>query len=485
MIGFRFTFTHLHLFTFKIMATISFYGGVGSVTGSKYLLESNGKKVLVDCGLFQGLKELRERNWQDPPFRADEIDAVIITHAHIDHTGYLPRLVKLGFAGKVFTSRATGDLLKILLPDSGRLQQEEADYRNRHSLTKHSPALPLYDEDDAKNALKQIEPVANDGAFVEICEGFRASFSVAGHILGASQVLVEMENARENGESIKFLFSGDLGHYDQPILNDPVAPPACDYLMCESTYGNRLHSEVHSDKQLADIINEAENRNAPILIPAFAVGRTQEILYLIRELEEDKKIPILPVVVDSPMASQATQVYNRFNEEHDREYASILARKVHPLRTGSMTTTSSRDESKKLNDMRGTRIIISASGMLTGGRVLHHAMRVLPNKDATIIFVGYQAAGTTGRRILDGDNEVRIMKSWIPVRCHIKKIEGFSAHADWKAVLRWLSGLKVTPKKVFTTHGEPEAAEAMAQHIRDEYGWTVEVPHYGETVELV
>ena len=468
------------------MATISFYGGVGSVTGSKYLLESNGKKVLVDCGLFQGLKELRERNWQDPEgFRASEIDAVIITHAHIDHTGYLPRLVKLGFVGKVFTSRATGDLLKILLPDSGRLQQEEADYRNRHNLSKHSPALPLYDEEDAKDALKQLEPVANDGTFVEICEGFRASFSVAGHILGASQVLVEMDNARENGDSVKFLFSGDLGHYDQPILNDPVAPPDCDYLMCESTYGNRLHSEVHSDKQLADIINEAENRNAPILIPAFAVGRTQEILYLIRELEEDKKIPILPVVVDSPMASQATQVYNRFNEEHDREYASILARKIHPLRTGSMTTASSRDESKKLNDMKGTRIIISASGMLTGGRVLHHAMRVLPNKDATIIFVGYQAAGTTGRRILDGDNEVRIMKSWIPVRCHIEKIEGFSAHADWKAVLRWLSGLKVTPKKVFTTHGEPEAAEAMAQHIRDEYGWTVEVPHYEETIELV
>lgn len=467
------------------MATISFYGGVGSVTGSKYLLESNGRKVLVDCGLFQGLKELRERNWQDPPFRADEIDAVIITHAHIDHTGFLPRLVKLGFSGKVFTSRATGDLLKILLPDSGRLQQEEADYRNRHNLTKHSPALPLYDEDDAKDALELLAPVANDGNFVEICEGFRASFSVAGHILGASQVLVEMENARENSESIKFLFSGDLGHYDQPILNDPVAPPDCDYLMCESTYGNRLHSEVHSDKQLADIINEAENRNAPILIPAFAVGRTQEILYLIRELEEDKKIPILPVVVDSPMASQATQVYNRFNEEHDREYASILARKIHPLRTGSMTTTSSRDESKKLNDAKGTRIIISASGMLTGGRVLHHAMRVLPNKDGTIIFVGYQAAGTTGRRVLDGENEVRIMKSWIPVRCHIEKIEGFSAHADWKAVLRWLSGLKVTPKKVFTTHGEPEAAEAMAEHIRDEYGWTVEVPHYGETVELV
>ncbi len=467
------------------MATITFYGGVGSVTGSKYLLESNGKKVLVDCGLFQGLKELREKNWQDPPFRADEIDAVIITHAHIDHTGYLPRLVKLGFAGKVFTSRATGDLLKILLPDSGRLQQEEADYRNRHNLTIHSPALPLYDEDDAKAALELISPVANDGNFVEICEGFRASFSVAGHILGASQVLVEMANARENGESVKFLFSGDLGHYDQPILNDPVAPPDCDYLMCESTYGNRLHSEVHSDKQLADIINEAKDRNAPVLIPAFAVGRTQEILYLIRELEEEKKIPVLPVVVDSPMASQATQVYNRFNEEHDREYASILARKIHPLRTGLMSTASSREDSKKLNDAKGMRIIISASGMMTGGRVLHHAMRILPNKDATVIFVGYQAAGTTGRRVLDGEPEVRIMKSWIPVRCHIEKIEGFSAHADWKAVLRWLSGLKVTPKRVFTTHGEPDAAEAMAGHIRDAYGWTVEVPHYGETVELI
>ena len=467
------------------MAKISFYGGVGSVTGSKYLLESNGRKVLVDCGLFQGLKELRERNWQDPPFRANEIDAVIITHAHIDHTGYLPRLVKLGFSGKVFTSRATGDLLKILLPDSGRLQQEEADYRNRHNLTKHSPALPLYDEDDAKDALKLLNPVANDGEFVEICENFRASFSVAGHILGASQVLVEMENARENGNSVKFLFSGDLGHYDQPILNDPIAPPDCDYLMCESTYGNRLHSEVQSDVQLADIINEAADRNAPILIPAFAVGRTQEILYLIRELEEEKKIPILPVAVDSPMASQATQVYNRFNEEHDLEYASILARKVHPLRTGSMTTASSRDESKKLNDKKGARIIISASGMLTGGRVLHHAMRVLPNPDATIIFVGYQAAGTTGRRVLDGEREVRIMKNWIPVRCRVEKIEGFSAHADWKAVLRWLSGLKVTPKKVFTTHGEPEAAAAMAKHIRERFGWTVEVPQYGETIELV
>jgi metallo-beta-lactamase family protein len=466
------------------MATISFFGGVGSVTGSKYLLESNGTKVLVDCGLFQGLKEFRERNWQDPPFVASEIDAVIITHAHIDHTGWLPRLVKLGFNGPIITSGATGDLLKILLPDSGRLQQEEADYRNRHALTSHSPALPLYDEQDARAALELMRPVPNDGEAREVASGFKASFSVAGHIMGASMVLVEMENARSDGSSVKFLFSGDLGHYDQPIVKDPAPPPPCDYLMCESTYGDRLHGDVDSASNFARIINEAAKRNAPILIPAFAVGRTQEVLYMIRELEEQGRIPVMPVIVDSPMAAQATQVYNRWHEEHDREYASLLAHKTHPLRTASMQTTSTRDQSKRLNEMKGARIIISASGMLTGGRVLHHAMRILPNENATVVFVGYQAAGTTGRRILNGETEVKIMKNWVPVRCRVEKVDGFSAHADWKAVLRWLSGLAVTPKAVFTTHGEPEAAEAMAGHIRDRFGWNVVVPFYEQRVEL-
>jgi metallo-beta-lactamase family protein len=462
------------------MAKISFYGGVGTVTGSKYLLEHNGKKVLVDCGLFQGLKELRERNWQAPPFEPTDLDAIIITHAHIDHTGYLPRVVRLGYDKKVFTSNGTADLLKILLPDSGRLQQEEADYRNRHQLTAHAPALPLYDETDAKEALELLNPVPNDGEFVEICEGFRAAFYVAGHIMGASLVLIEIEGAKETGENLRFLFSGDLGHYDQPIVKDPAIPAECDYLMVESTYGNRLHGDVSSADQMAKIINEAAKRKAPILIPAFAVGRTQELLYLIRELEDEKRIPVLPVAVDSPMASQATQVYNRWREEHDEEYASILMQKRHPLRTGSMTTASSRDESKKLNEMRGARIIISASGMLTGGRVLH----LIADENATIVFVGYQAAGTTGRRILDGEREVKIMKQWIPVRCHVEKVEGFSAHADWKAVLRWLSGLKTAPKAVFTTHGEPEAAEAMAEHIREKLGWNAVVPQYEQTIEL-
>jgi metallo-beta-lactamase family protein len=376
-------------------------------------------------------------------------------------------------------------LLKILLPDSARLQEEEADYRNRHNLTSHAPALPLYDENDAKATIKQLVPIANDGHSVEICEGFRASFLVAGHIMGASLVLVEIENARPNGESIKFLFSGDLGHYDQPIVKDPAPPPTCDYLMCESTYGNRLHGETSAESQLAEIIKEAAAKKSPVLIPAFAVGRTQEVLYFIRELEDANKIPSIPVIVDSPMAAQATQVYNRWTEEHDEEYASILAKKVHPLRTDWMRTASSREESKRLNDMQGARIIISASGMMTGGRVLHHAVRMLPDSKAIVVFVGYQAAGTTGRKILDGAKEVRIMKQLVPVNCEVRKIEGFSAHADWKAVIRWLEGLHSIPKMVFTTHGEPEAAEAMAQHIRDRFDWKVTVPQYGQTIELV
>ncbi len=467
------------------MARITFYGGVGTVTGSKYLLEHNDKKILVDCGLFQGHKELRERNWQDPQFDPREIDAVVITHAHIDHTGWLPRLVKLGFEGKVTTSKATADLLKILLPDSARLQEEEADYRNRHALTSHTPALPLYDEDDAKATLERLSPVPNDAKPYEILPGITASFMVAGHIMGASLVLIEMEGAKEDGSSVRFLFSGDLGHYDQPIVKDPEPPPACDYLMCESTYGDRLHGDVDSATQMARIINEAVERNGPVLIPAFAIGRTQEVLYLIRELEDAKRIPVLPVAVDSPMAAQATQVYNRWNEEHDEEYVSLLSQKRHPLRTGSMSTTESREESKQLNSMKGPRIIISASGMLTGGRVLHHAMRIVPDENATIVFVGFQAAGTTGRRIQDGEKEVRIMKNWVPVRCHVEKVEGFSAHADWKAVLRWLSGLPEAPKAVFTTHGEPEAARAMADHIRQRFNWNVIVPGYEDSYELV
>jgi metallo-beta-lactamase family protein len=461
------------------LANIEFWGGVGTVTGSKYLVNTEKAHVLVDCGLFQGLKELRERNWQEPPFDPRSLDAVLITHAHIDHTGYLPRLVRHGFHGPVYCSRGTADLLKIMLPDSGRLQEEDADYRNRHKLTKHAPALPLYTEKDAFAALELLRPVANTGDSIDVAPGIQASFRIAGHILGSSLVLLEVDGRR-------VLFSGDLGHYDQPIIRDPSPPPPCDYLLVESTYGDRLHDPEDPKVALARIINDAAQRQAPVLIPAFAVGRTQEIVYLIRELEDEHAIPIVPVTVDSPMAAAATSAYANRKEEHDEDYASILRKQRHPLRTHSMSTASSRQESKRLNDAKGARVIVSASGMMTGGRVLHHALRMAPDPDATIIFVGFQAAGTTGRRILDGEPEVKIMGQWVPVRCRVEKIGGFSAHADWGEVLRWLEGMKDgVPRQTFLTHGEPEAANAMAGHIKERLGWNVHVPQYGERVELV
>src|SRR5689334_1562026 len=436
--------------------------------------------------MFQGLKELRERNWQEPPFNPRAIDAVLITHAHIDHTGYLPRLVRQGFHGPVYCSRGTADLLKILLPDAGRLQEEDADYRNRHNVTKHAPALPLYTEKDADASLELIKSTTNIGERFQVAPGITAGFSVSGHILGSSLVLVEIEGAGADRTGRKILFSGDLGHYDQPIIQDPTPPPVCDYLLVESTYGDRLHDPEDPKIALARIINDAAKRNAPVLIPAFAVGRTQEIVYLIRELEDEKAIPILPVAVDSPMAAATTAAYANRKEEQDEEYTSILTQQRHPLRTHSMATASSRQESKRLNDAKGARVIISASGMMTGGRVLHHALRLVPDPEATIVFVGYQAAGTTGRRILDGEPEVKIMGQWVPVRCRIAKIGGFSAHADWAEVLRWLQGLASSPpREVFLTHGEPEAANAMAAHIKEKFGWNVHVPQYGEHVELV
>lgn len=303
------------------MTTLSFWGGVGTVTGSKFLIQTDHSRVLVDCGLFQGLKELRERNWQEPPFDPRSLDAVLITHAHIDHTGYLPRLVRQGFHGPVYCSSGTADLLKILLPDAARLQEEEADYRNRHKVTKHKPALPLYTEKDAFAALELLRPLANTGEAVAVAAGVRAGFHVAGHILGSSLVLVEIQQAGDDGAGRRILFSGDLGHYDQPILLDPVSPPNCDYLLVESTYGDRLHDPENPKDALRRIINDAAERNSPVLIPSFAVGRTQEIIYLIRELEDEKTIPVLPVFVDSPMAAASTKAYANRTEEQDEGYA--------------------------------------------------------------------------------------------------------------------------------------------------------------------
>lgn len=468
------------------MASISFWGGAGTVTGSKYLVENENARVLIDCGMFQGFKELRDLNWQDPPFDVHSLNAVLITHAHIDHTGYLPRLVRHGYKGPIYCSRGSADLLKIMLPDAARLQEEDADFRNRHKLTSHQPALPLYTEEDAAAALALVKPITNTGEPIAVAPGIIASFRIAGHILGSSLVLLELEHASEAGKGRRVLFSGDLGHYNQPIIPDPTPPPPCDYLIVESTYGDRQHDPENPKITLARIINDAAERDAPILIPAFAVGRTQEIVYLIRELEDEKTIPVLPVIVDSPMAAATTKAYAARVEEQDEDYAIVVSRQRHPLRTNAMTTASSRQESKRLNDAHGARIIISASGMMTGGRILHHAIRLVPDPETTIVFVGFQAAGTVGRRILDGEQTVRILKQEIPVRCRIAKIGGFSAHADWKEVLRWLEGMPSgVPSRTFLTHGEPVASLAMAGHIKDRFGWQVHVPRYGERFELV
>jgi metallo-beta-lactamase family protein len=466
------------------MASLSFWGAAGTVTGSKYLIETQRSRVLIDCGLFQGPHELRDRNWQEPPFNAASVDAVIITHAHIDHTGHLPRLVNAGFRGPVYCSRGTGDLMKILLPDAARLQEEEADYRNRHKITKHLPALPLYTERDAKEALKLLQIVQNNARAIPICKGVSAEFRIAGHILGSSQVLVRIDGEQSLNESRTVLFSGDLGKYNQPIIRDPEAPPACDYLVVESTYGDRLHDIEEPKDALQRIINEAAARNGAILIPAFAVGRAQEILYLLRELEDEHRIPIVPVCVDSPMASKATVAYAARTEEQDEEYAAVLKVTSTPLRTHSMLACDTREQSKRLNDLEGVRVIIAASGMMNGGRVLHHALRLLPDENAIVVFVGYQAAGTLGRRVADGAKQVKVLGQWVPVRCRVEKIGGFSAHADWKEIVQWLEGMPSAPKRVFVTHGEPDAAEAMAGHIRDRFGWQIEVPQYGERVEL-
>lgn len=463
------------------MPTLSFWGAAGTVTGSKYLIEADHSRVLVDCGLFQGPHELRDRNWQEPPFNAASVDAVLITHAHIDHTGYLPRLVRHGFSGPVYCTSGSADLLRVLLPDSARLQEEEASYRNRHNITKHAPALPLYTEEDARAALKLLQVVPNNGTQITITKDFTAEFRIAGHILGSSQVLVRV--ASNQGE-VRVLFSGDLGKYNQPIIRDPVAPPACDYLLVESTYGDRLHDPEEPKAALERIINDAAQHGGAILIPAFAVGRAQEIVYFIRELEDEKKIPVLPVCVDSPMAAAATRAYAKDKEEQDEEYAEALKRTPTPIQTRSMLACNTRDESKRINGMTGARIIISASGMMNGGRVLHHALRLLPDANATVVFVGYQAAGTLGRRVADGEKQVKVLGNWIPVNCKIEKIGGFSAHADWKEVVRWLEGMPSPPKRVFVTHGEAGSADAMAAHIRERFGWQIEVPQYGERVEL-
>jgi metallo-beta-lactamase family protein len=463
------------------MATIQFIGAAGTVTGSKFVLEAAGNRIMVDCGLFQGLKELRLRNWEPLPVSPASLSAVILTHAHIDHSGYLPRLVRDGFHGPVYATTGTADLLTVMLPDSARLQEEDADYANRHHFSKHHPARPLYNEADARRALKLVRGVRYQEE-IRLGKSLRASFVPAGHILGSGFVQVEV--SEPDAAPFTILFSGDLGRYDEPILQDPTPVPEADYLLVESTYGNRLHDQTDPKDRLAEIINETAARGGRVIIPAFAIGRTQLLLYYLRELEDAGRIPVLPVIVDSPMAASATRFYARHKEDHDLEMQRLNEGGRNALTTRNFQLVSGRSNSKALNALTGPAIIISASGMATGGRVLHHLERSLPDPASTVVLVGFQAAGTRGRRLQNGEREIKIHGELIPVRAQIEIMGSLSAHADANEILRWLRGFKRPPRMTFIVHGEPEGSTALRERITTELGWQVMIPAYQETAEL-
>ncbi|HET8676411.1 MAG TPA: MBL fold metallo-hydrolase [Blastocatellia bacterium] len=463
------------------MAKLQFLGATGTVTGAKFVLEANGNRAMIDCGLFQGFKELRERNWEQLPINPASIGWTLVTHAHIDHTGYLPRFVRDGFTGPVYATKATANLMKIMLPDSGRLQEEDAEYANRKGLSKHAPALPLYTERDAEVALKQLRPVDYNQP-VRLSKFLSARFIPAGHILGSS--FVEVEITRQDASPIKVLFSGDLGRYDEPILNDPAQVEEADYLLVESTYGNRLHDDKNPKAKLAEIINQTVERGGKIIIPAFAIGRTQLLVYYLRELEDEGLIPVLPVAVDSPMAAEATRLYVRHKDDHDFDMQELARNNRSALATRKFRLVSGRNSSKSLDREMGPAIIVSPAGMATGGRVLHHLARYLPDPASSIVLVGYQAAGTRGRRIQEGEKEIKIHGEMIPVRARVESIGGLSAHADSAEILKWLSGFKRPPRTTFMIHGEPDSAEALRDKIKSELGWNVVIPAYKEIIEL-
>ncbi len=463
------------------MSSIRFLGATGTVTGSKYVFEYHKKNILIDCGLFQGLKELRKRNWSPLPLDVRSLDAVILTHAHIDHTGYLPRLVKQGYTGPVYANSATVDLLKIMLMDSAHLQEEDARFLNKIGATKHKPARPLYNKEDAKKAIALLEPIAYGFEF-EVISGVTAKLKDAGHILGSSFVNLYWKN--EDGEKRKIVFSGDLGRANRPILKDPSTIYNTDYLLVESTYGNRLHEEDYPEKKLEKIIQETIRNKGSVIIPSFAVGRTQELLYILRDLEEKQLIPRVPVFVDSPMAINATEITSRHIENQDLDARLLHIKGIDAFRTTQTTFTQTREESQKINGITEPCIIISASGMLTGGRILHHLKYRLHDSRNTVLFIGYQAEGTRGRAMLDGKKKIKIHGEHIPVKARIEQISGFSAHADYEEILAWLAGLTQAPKAVFIVHGEPDASLSLAEKIKDTFHWTVHIPQYQEKYQL-
>jgi metallo-beta-lactamase family protein len=441
---------------------LRFLGAALTVTGSRYLLTNDKINILVDCGLFQGLKELRLKNWDRFPIEPSLINAIILTHAHLDHSGYIPRLVKEGFRGKVFCTKATLALCRILLADSGRIQEEEAEWLNRKKLSKHAPALPLYQEKDALAALELFEPQDFDEAF-EVMPGVQATFKYAGHILGAASAIIEMGQ-------IKIAFSGDLGRPNDPILFPPAKLPAVDFLIVESTYGNRRHELTNPLEDLEKVINEALEKKGVVLIPAFTVGRAQSLMYHLSLLKKEGRIENVPIYLNSPMATKVTDLYREFKSLHKltEQQCDEMCNVVHYVK--------SVEESKELNKKSGPMIIISASGMVTGGRIIHHLKTFVSNPTTTVVLTGFQAIGTRGRALQEGAHEIKIHGAYLQVKARIRVLENISAHADYQEILNWLSDSGIKPQKVFITHGELEPANKMKEHIGHLFDWVCEVP---------
>jgi len=457
------------------MPSLTFLGAAGTVTGSKHLIDLGGHRILVDCGLFQGLKELRERNWAPFPVEASTIDAVVLTHAHLDHCGYLPRLVAQGFRGRIFCTPATRELCTIVLPDSAHLQEEEARHANKHGYSKHQPSLPLYTQADASRAVTLLQPVGYNRP-VPVVPGVEVDFVNAGHLLGSAYARIHI------GGRI-LLFGGDLGRYNRPVLPDPQPVDRADVVLVEATYGDRVHEPDDGGERLAAIVNRTIGRGGKLIIPAFAIGRVEEVIYWLKRLEEAKRIPVVPVYIDSPMAAAALDFYKQRTSELDPDINQSL-RHVCAFCTARLSVVETADQSKAVTASQDPSIVIAASGMATGGRVLHHLAAGLPDGKNTVLFVGYQAAGTRGRSLCDGARELKLLGRVVPVHASVERLDSMSAHADANEIMRWLSGFTVAPSTIYLVHGEPAGLDALAARIERERRWPVHIARHLERVEV-
>lgn len=452
------------------MLTLTCLGGAGTVTGSKHLLTHEGRRILIDCGLFQGLKNLRELNWEPLPVAPDSIDAVVLTHAHLDHSGYLPRLVADGFKGPVFATPATRDVAELILRDSGYLQEKDAEYANRKGFSKHSPALPLYDVEDAERSLERFV-LADFGEAASLPGGARLRFRRAGHILGAATAEIEWAGRR-------VVFSGDLGRYGDGMMHDPEPVERADHIVIESTYGDRVHEPGDPVERLGEVIERTLRRGGTVLIPAFAIGRAQLLLYYLWRLKRAGRLDSAPVYLDSPMAIDATGLLHAHPDDHRLDPQSAKAM------CAIAEYTRDVEQSKAITASPYPKIVISASGMATGGRILHHLKAFGRDARNTLLFAGFQAAGTRGRALLSGKREVKIHGEWIEIDAEIVDMSQLSAHADCNELMTWLSGFKAAPRRVFVVHGEPEASDALRVRIGRELGWEARAPLQGQVFEL-